>query len=472
MFRAFLACILALLLATEHALVPSLVSAGTSSERLPRLTVSANGRFLVTERNRPFFWLGDTAWWMPGISPADVDLYLDNRARNRFNVIQVHCGRPVNDYAGRLPYLHDDPFSPNKDYWRNIDSIIERAAHRRLYVALVPLWGEEYGRLFGKDAERAGRFGRWIGARYADRSNVLWIASGEYDSINGFRVPISPEQKAVVVAAAKGIREATGGKQLMTLHPGVSRTSSQEFHDQSWLDLNMLQSGHVVDFTAYNQAENYELIAHDYALRPVKPVLDGEPIYEDTPDAIWTDQRIDRPRANAAAVRRKAYWAVFAGACGHTYGHNDVFGFYVPPSPGAILKPGEGGSGNRSLWKTCLEAPGAVQMRYLRALIESHPFLSQIPDQALIASDPVVGKEHIGALRGEGYALFYSPLGRPVRVRMDSLNWRQASASWFDPRTGKRTSAGKVISTGDQAFDPPGSTGDGNDWVLELARLR
>ncbi len=472
MFQSLLACILAVSLSAERTLVPLPPSPGSSSERLPRLKVSANGRFLVTERNRPFFWLGDTAWWLPGVSPADVELYLDKRARNGFNVIQVHCGRPVKDYAQRLPYLNDDPLSPNEDYWRNIDSIVERAASRRIYVALAPLWGEEYGRLFGKDADRAGRFGRWIGARYAARSNVLWIVSGEYDSINGFRVPISPEQKAVLVAAARGIREATGGKRLMTLHPGVPRTSSQDFHDQAWLDLNMLQSGHVIDFTAYNQPENYDLIAHDYALRPVKPVVDGEPIYEDTPDAIWIDRRIDRPRANDAAVRRKAYWSVFAGACGHTYGHNDVYGFYVPPSASAILKPEEGGSGNRSLWKTCLDSPGAVQMRFLRALIESHPFLSQTPDQTLLASDPGAGKEHVGALRGEGYALIYSPLGRPIRVHMNALHWRRAHASWFDPRTGKRTSAGKVITTGDQAFDPPGSPGDGNDWVLEVVRSR
>ena len=102
----------------------------------------------------------------------------------------------------------------------------------------------------------------------------------------------------------------------MTLHPGVPRTSSQDFHGEAWLDLNMLQSGHVIDFEAYHQAEDYALITHDYALKPAKPVLDGEPIYEDTPDAIWVDRSVDRPRAGAAAVRRKAYWAVFAGACG------------------------------------------------------------------------------------------------------------------------------------------------------------
>jgi hypothetical protein len=27
-------------------------------------------------------------------------------------------------------------------------------------------------------------------------------------------------------------------------------------------------------------------------------------------------------------VRRYAYWSVFAGSCGHTYGHNAIMQFY------------------------------------------------------------------------------------------------------------------------------------------------
>ena len=33
-----------------------------SPAAMPRLKVSENHRFLVTEDGRPFFWLGDTAW--------------------------------------------------------------------------------------------------------------------------------------------------------------------------------------------------------------------------------------------------------------------------------------------------------------------------------------------------------------------------------------------------------------------------
>jgi hypothetical protein len=434
---------------------------------LPRIKVSPNGRFLITENRKPFFWPADTGWWMTGISPAEVDVYLAKRAKQQFNVIQFHCGRLVKDYAGRLPFRGNDALAPDEEYWRNIDSIVSRAGDHGLYIALVPLWGEEYGRLFGSDAARAGEFGRWIGARYASRTNVLWIASGEHDSINRFRIPITAAQKAVLTAAARGIREATGGRQLITVHPGAARTSSSDFHNEPWLDFNMLQSGHQMNSEAYKLAENHALIAHDYGLTPVKPVLDGEPIYEDTPDAIWIERNVDKPRAGAAAVRRKAYWSVFAGACGYTYGNNNVYGFFVPPSPGFVQKL-PGGPGNRESWKTALDAPGGVQLVHLRALMESRPFLTQVPDLSLLGSPPGAGNDRMAVLRGDGYAMFYTPLGRSFSVRLERLGWRDATLTWFDPRSGRRAPAGTAAATGVHKFDPPSEPGDGNDWMLIL----
>ncbi len=467
--RAVLSTVTVAMLISVAAQYVAGADAKSSDTALPRLRLSTNGRFLATGNGQPFFWLADTGWWMAGITPDEVDLYLKKRSEQRFNVIQFHCGRLVTDYAGRRPFHGDDPLVPDEDYWRNVDSIVTKAGARGLYVALVPLWGEEYGRLFGTDAEKALKFGRWIGARFAARTNVVWIASGEHDSINGFRLPISAAQKSVLTAAARGLREATGGGQLITVHPGAARTSSGDFHGESWLDFNMLQSGHQMDSAAYGLAENHALIAHDYGLMPVKPVLDGEPIYEDTPDAIWIRRDLAKPRADAAAVRRKAYWSVFAGACGHTYGNNNVFGFFVPPSAGFVTRPPTG-SGSRELWKTALDAPGGAQLCHLRELMESRPFLTQVPDLSLLGSPPEAGNGHTGALRGDGYAMVYSPMGRPFSVRLEQLGWREVSLTWFDPRTGGYEASERTSGNGLRQCDPPGDAGDGNDWVLVLER--
>jgi hypothetical protein len=385
-------------------------------------------------------------------------------------MIQVHCGLAVTNYAGASPFLNNAPESPNALFWRELDRVVAEARAHRLYVALVPMWGDEYGRAFGTNAGRAFAFGQWVGRRYASESHVVWMVSGEYDAINGFKLPISPAQKSVLIAVARGLRDAHGGTQLMTIHPGVARTSSTDFHAEPWLDLNLLQSGHLIDSTAHGLPENHTLVANDYARDPIKPVLDGEPIYEDTPDAVWIVKHVEGPRAGPDAVRRKAYWSVFSGACGHTYGHNDVYGFFTPAFPGLVLslKTRPSGPGQRGDWREALPAPGAAQMHHLRRLIESRPFLTQVPDRSLLATPETSPLEHLAALRGEGYALVYTPTGKPFRVRLDKLKGREVQAWWFDPRTGESQAAGRFAREGEREFTPPGQPRAGNDWVLAL----
>ncbi len=65
----------------------------------------------------------------------------------------------------------------------------------------------------------------------------------------------------------------------------------------------------------------------DYDRTPVKPVVDGEPIYEDHPvsfDAKKLGHSI------AGDVRRPLYWDLFDGAFGHTYGHHSVWQMWSP----------------------------------------------------------------------------------------------------------------------------------------------
>ena len=45
----------------------------------PWPTIADNHRFLVTDRGEPFFWLGDTAWWILRLTDAEIDEYLGHK---------------------------------------------------------------------------------------------------------------------------------------------------------------------------------------------------------------------------------------------------------------------------------------------------------------------------------------------------------------------------------------------------------
>ena len=442
------------------------------TSKLQRLKVSENKRFLVKEDGSPFFWMGDTAWTLRTVTPEDMDRYLSHRARHGFNIILVDCGyrdqpwMSAVDLAGNPPFLNGDKDSPNEPFWQNMDTIVTKAGEHGIYVALVPMWGGEFRDAFGEDAEKAYRLGKWLGDRYKSYSHVLWVASGEYDAINSFQVPIRQEQKNLFLAMGKGLHAGHGGTQLTTIHPGAAFTSSLEFHREAWLDFNILQSGHEDDREAYGRPENHTSITNDYHLLPTKPVLDGEPFYEDVIDGWYSPQffhDLTRPRGGADVVRRKAYWPVFAGACGHTYGHTNIQVFQE-----GHVKPLEGVQ--QGDWRKALEAPGAMQMKHLRALMESLPFQKGVPDQSLLASEIGAGRNHVQANRASdgSYALVYLPAGGKVEVRLDKLSGAQAKCQWFDPRTGEYAEIGVYPTTDTRSFDVPGEAGLDNDWVLVL----
>lgn len=424
------------------------------------LKVSDNKRFLVFADGTPFFWLGDTAWELfHRLNREDAERYLENRREKRFTVIQAVVlaeldGLNTPNPYGERPLRDNDPTRPNDAYFRHVDWIVKKAAEKGLFVGMLPTWGNKVTKgSWEKTAPvifnpvNARVYGRWVGARYKDARNVIWILGGDRDPKG-----VEPVWRAM----AEGIREADGGKRLMTYHPNGADSSSEVLHGERWLDFNMMQSGH-----REKDGANYRLLENDYNLVPVKPVLDGEPRYEDhpvnwRPDELgWFDEH---------DVRQAAYWAVFAGAFGHTYGCHPVW---------QMLAPGRGPVGQaRHNWQEVLDLPGAAQMRHVRALMESRPFLSRVPDQSIVLDNPASGPDHAQATSGDGYALVYIPSGKPVRLQLGTIPARELKLWWFSPRSGKAEPAGACANTGTREFTPPGAPARGNDWVLVLDDAR
>jgi hypothetical protein len=233
-----------------------------------------------------------------------------------------------------------------------------------------------------------------------------------------------------------------------------------------WLDMNMLQSGHIL-----LDAPNWEMIASDYRRSPVKPVLDAEPNYEDHPiDPFLRKWQADFGRYSDYDVRKQAYRAVFAGACGHTYGHHSVWQFWTAQrEPINFPTP---------VWDEAILRPGAAQLAHLKNLMLSRPYLSRIPDQTLLPDvlpAPVAkNSEHFNSIHAAyacatrcsngTFGMVYFPQAeQSLRVDLSRISGR-VRAWWFDPRNGKARAAGEYPSEMVTFISPIA----GPDWVLVL----
>src|SRR5690606_609607 len=148
---------------------------------------SVNRHYLVTEDERPFFWLGDTAWEL--IHRLNLD------------------GLNTPNAYGQLPLLNNDPTTPNEAYFDLVDTVIRRAAEEGLYIALLPTWGDKFNKAWGLGPEiftvpNAEIYGAYLGQRYRDFSNLVWVIGGD-------RIPTEAHHYAIIMATIPEMAKRT-----------------------------------------------------------------------------------------------------------------------------------------------------------------------------------------------------------------------------------------------------------------------
>lgn len=430
-------------------------------------------------------WLADTAWVMlHALRRSEITEYLDRRRSQGFTAVQIALVDPegaedLANAAGVAPFIDDDPARPNDAYFDHAEAVIDLIAAHGMRVGLVPMWGElvtgddwlgnDRRRLFDADSARA--YGRYLGARFGSHPAVLWILGGDRHPVHR-----GVDHRAVWRALAEGIGSAAASRPLkwdrpdpawlrlvMTYHASFTddppRYSSTDYlADDAWLSLTMLQSGHRADVRSYDQ------VRADYDRIPVRPVIDGEPNYED-----WVHPTVDGDRPHTAwDVRKRAYWAFFAGACGHTFGHTSVW---------CMVREGQTDARHRYTWQEAMERPGAAAVAPLRRLIQSRPFVDSVPDQDLVVALDNGLDIRVQARRATDrtWAFVYATSGGDVTIDPSQLAAGRLRTAWFDPRTG--ADAGEALpgepripwsaSRGWITFPSP-TAGRDNDWVLTV----
>ncbi len=370
--------------------------------------------YLVDHQGKPFFWLGDTAWELiHRLNKKEIEAYFKKRSAQGYNVIQTVAlaelnGLTVPNRNGDLPLIDQDPAKPNEAYFKWVDWVVQCAQRHDLQIALLPTWGDKIKLVWGPgpvvfNPENAYAYGKFIGERYKDQPNIIYVLGGD-------RNMETPEELATVNAMAKGIQEHDNGQHMMTYHPRGGYAASMIVKDAKWLDLDMLQTGHW-----RKRYPTDSLIAE--VRQPNCPLLDGEPCYEDHP-IQW------KPEIgffHALDIRQSAYRSVFAGACGHTYGHHGIWQMWQ--------KGREPISSVEVDWKHGLKAIGGGQMQYLKKLMEQTYWYELKPDHLMTASG-----DSLQTLGSDQYLLIYQEQSKDFTANIDGS---PLSISVFDPETGK-----------------------------------
>lgn len=397
------------------------------------LKVSANGHYFETADGKPWFWLGDTAWTMfTAYTPDEARRYLEARAKLGFNLVQVSpvfdggTGtekgiNPNQNTDGIAPWSNHDPLQPNEAFWKNVDAAVKIAQGNGIHLGLLPCWGSYVANTKMLTLKNAKPYGKWLGARYKDAPNIVWIVGGDRPFAG------APE---IWTALAEGLQEGDGGAHPITYHTSPDGCPTPAaVHQAPWLSASMLQT-----WAFYDNIPAF--VSADYKAVPPKPVILGEGAYEEGPE--YPSKPI-----TPLSIRKQGYWACLSGGF-YTYGHNDMWR-------------------HNSTWEKSLSSPGAHDMQVMREIFAGIDWWNLVPAQEILGTSRKSGMDYNAAARSSDnkWVLLYLSHATTVDLRLEGDLAKLQQATWINPATGERTDAGKI---GASATTPAGW----EDALLEL----
>jgi len=424
-----------------------------SGQNTPLLKISKDHHYIVTEDNKPFFWLGGTAWELiHRLNKNETKSYLSDRANKGFTVIQTVIlaeldGLNTPNAYGQLPLIDKDPTQLNENYFESIDYLIQQADSLGLYIGLLPTWGDKWNKKWGIGPEiftpkNAEKYGELLAKRYQSYTNIIWILGGD-------RAPDKAIHATIINAMAKGIR-MIDKKHLITYHPSGTQTASK-FFDEKWLDIDMFQSGHD------RSAKEYAYVLESRKNTTARPVINGESRYENIPDRFW--EGLKRAWLDDSDVRTSAYWSIISGAAGYTYGSNDIWQMYDHTRTPTIYA--------RTDWEESIHLPGSTQMGYMKNLFELFPWQEMVYNPSLLVNENPEDESYIVSSMDaqKHFVISYTPFGKPIKLDLTQLKAKKVNAYWYNPRSGKVTKIGD-FSTKEALEFTPWSKGRGSDFIL------
>ena len=408
------------------------------------LRVSSSGRFLEDQRGVPFLITADTAWCMVnGLTDGEIDTYLSARKAQGFNATQFqlmskHSGCAVGgesvDRYGHSPFATGD-FDwtiPSEAYWSRVDSILNKVKARDMLALVTPAYLGS-GCVFGTEgwcpamndqsSQQMAAFGSFIGRRYRNQGNIVWIAGGDANPLD------YPGMDGKVDALMSALAAADTSHQIITGHASRHVSAFEAFGAHPWLTMNSAYDGETCPDDSIAAQ-----IRTEYQRTPVRPLHSIE-------------QRYDAEGADADCLAAQFLWSALGGGVGQSYGHGLVWNF----SPG-WNEPGSG-----------INSPIARVHTNAAKLVRSRRFWLLSPDYAhtVVTSGFGSGSSTVATARassGETVMSFVPDEGTILTVDMTRIAGSQATGWWFDPISATATAIGTFPTSGTAQFVSPAAS--------------
>jgi hypothetical protein len=429
----------------------------TSEVPVYPLKASINNRYLVDQNNTPFLIVGDSPQSLIGrLSKSDAVVYMANRQRYGINTLWVHllcnnktaCNTNGSSFDGIPPFtIPSDISTPNPAYFERVDDMLKIAAAHNMTILLDTVETSGWLATFKANGpEKAAAFGRYLGNRYRDVPNIIWMYG------NDFQTWADPGDDAVVLAVAKGIKSIDSSHIHTT---ELNYLSSGSLDDARWEPIVELDG-------TYTYFPTYAQVLKEYNRSNFRPVFMEEANYE-----FERNQNTDG--GSIANLRHQEYWTMLSGATGQLYGSK-----YTWTLPTGWLFN----------WRSYLDTPGVMQLSYMKKLFAPRKWYDLVPDQAhSVVTDGygTFAPLGTGSVTTDTFAtaartpdgtlmMVYIPAIRTITVDMSKLSGPSV-AHWYDPTTGKYVDVSTSLlgNSGPRQFRPPSNNNDGDrDWVLVL----
>lgn len=389
------------------------------------LKVSSNGRYLVDQNNKPFFFTADTCWsCLTSLSVANAKTHIDLRKAQGYNVIMTNIVFPGRTQSGPhgAPFQGDDLTKPNASYFQALDQIIDYANTQGVVMYIGTLWMADNGGRAGGRLPSTSEFqsySNFLGNRYKDKPNIVWFVGGDDEPNRNF------SSMQVHGAALK----AADPNHLISYHTWGKASNAA---NQSWLGFNSFQWNS--NGPPYSYADTREVLGYS-----VKPAFDMEPAYE--PNACCGSDMNTSEQEN----RRNGWWTVLAGSMGVAYGGPRQAWFM-------------GGENGGQLDTGAINRNAARHTGYINKILGPLNWHLLQPDwnnQTVTGGRGSYGSTNYataGRASDGSLIVAYVPQGGSLTVNLGQLSG-PGTAQWYNPTTGTATgSPTSVNNSGSQSF--------------------